>query len=295
MAINRNFLIGIYDSQGDIDAVKYFNRVTLNGGSISSANRNSINTFVVDLKKNNLWDLVNDMSLFAGVDGLFGSSGNSVIKLKTNSPSISLTNFNFVPSTDYVSTGSTAGIRDANNTSKFLDTLYNPINQGDSVSSFGLFAYVKGTETSGTTRVIIGSSDVGEFGTTIATRLGWVNIGALEGGVIGSSTLPSEYTPSGAGNIGVGRDGALMITSNGSRTNRFYQNGTEINTAVASSATFASKSLFVGAEQAVTSTSFYCRRYMRGYAITQGMNASQVAIFTSLWNTLMTSFGANTY
>jgi hypothetical protein len=295
MAINRNLLVGIYDSQGDIDAVKYFNRVTNNGGSISSSGKNSINTFVVNLKKNNLWNLVNDMSLFVGVDNLFGSSGNSVIKLKTNSSSISLTNYNFIPSTDYISTGSTAGIRDANNIGKFLDSLYNPNTQSDSTSNFGMFAYVKGTEASGNTRVIMGASDGGEFGTTNATRLGWVNAGALEGGTISSSTLPSEYTPSGVGNVGVGRDGALMLTSNGSRTNRFYQNGTEINTAVSSSASFSNRSLFVGAEQAASSTSFYCRRYMRGYAITLGMSASQVITFSTLWNTLMASFGANTY
>jgi hypothetical protein len=291
MALNRNQLIGIYDSQGDADAIKYFNAVIANGGTLTASIENAITKFVLSLKSNGTWNLIYDMALFAGATNLFGNSG--IPKLKTVTPYTKLVNYNFIPSTDYVATGSTAGIK-GNGTSKYLDTQFNPLVYSSQVTNFSLFGYVQGYESIGTSRAIIGAQQFVDSSTTNTTILGWVNNGDLDGGGIGAVSVPTQYSPDSVNNAGIQRQGALQVTTNGSNTVNYYKDGTLINNPSTTTGRQPNLSFYVGAANTISGASYYSTRYIRGYAIAQGMSATQANSFASNWDTLMTAFGAYT-
>jgi len=291
MPINTNQLIGIYDSQGDADAIKYFNAVIANGSTLTANTESAITKFVLSLKSNGTWNLIYDMALFVGATNLFGNSG--IPKLKTVTSYTNLVNYNFNPSTDYVASGSTAGIK-GNGTSKYLDTRFNPLTYTQ-VNNFSLFSYVQGYETIGTSRAIIGAQQFVDSSTTNTTILGWVNNGDLDGGGIGAINVPVQYSPDAVNNAGIQRQGALQITTNGSSTVNYYKDGTLINNPSTTTGSQPNLNFYVGAANTVSGASYYSTRYIRGYAISQGMSAAQAASFAASWDTLMTTFGAYTY
>lgn len=160
--INKDILIGIYSSQVDTidsDALAFFNAVTSNGGYIGDSSKIVINRFVKSLKNFNLWNYINDMALFVGIDNIFGTSGTSIVKLKTITAYPNLTNNGFLPYIDYAATGTSAGIK-GNGSSKYLNTFYNPSFLENVESNFGLFSYVKGTTVNGISDIIIGAQSL---------------------------------------------------------------------------------------------------------------------------------------
>ena len=291
LASNRlrsGFFNVVTSASYDTDAQEYFNAIVTNGGSIGTSARNAVNSFIVGLKADGLWSLIYDMGLFAGVDQLAAA----LVKVKTPLSSRLLTNVNFV-SGDYVATGSTAGLK-GNGSSKALDTLYNAGSSGtnpqsNSLTNMSVFAYVKGTEASGTTRWIIGTINSGLNRTSLA----WQNGGAQEAGGIGALSVAASAVGS-----STSWDGALMVTANGSNNQQYYRNGSAAGATVSNTGGAHNPwSLAIAAANgaATPSYSFYSTRYIRGYALTQGMNSTQAANLASRWNTLMTAFSANTY
>jgi hypothetical protein len=274
----------------DSDAQVYFDAVATNGGSIGVLAKTAVTNFIIGLKADGLWSSIYDIGLFAGVDQIAGA----LVKVKTPLASRLLVNNNFT-SGAYSPTGSTAGFK-GNGSNTYLNTGFNPgttgLNpQSNSLTNFGVFAYWAGSETS--TRYVMG---IQQTNTPLAgVGLGWSGgIPNKEGGVIGSLNLTTELSPL---TSPVSLDGSSFVTTNSNRSQVYYNKGTQVSTPItATGAAFPSQSIVIGAMGVVGSTPYlWSTRYIRGYAITQGLNATQAQQLSTRWNTLMTSFGANTY
>jgi len=290
MLLNKEILIGIYDSQPsvDTDAQAYFDAVVANGGSINVSARTAVNNFFIGLKIDEIWNSIYDMGLFAGVT----SRAGALVKMKTVLASRLLINNNFSSGT-YVPTGSTAGFK-ANGSNTYLNTQFNPgltgtNPQSSSLTNFGIFAYWAGTETS--SGYVMGIQST--VSPLAAIGLGWSSLNK-EGGACGSLNLTGELSPASSP---TSLDGPSFITTNGDRSQYYYNKGTQISTPITATGTdFPSQSIVIGAMGVVGSTPYlWSTRYIRGYAITQGLNATQAQKLSTRWNTLMTAFGANTY
>jgi len=125
----------------DIDAVKYFNNITTNGGTISATSKAYVNKFVIRMKAAGLWALMTEIYPLMG-----NNLAAATVKLKFVTTAFS-TNHNFV-SGDYVETGSGAGLTGDGST-KYLD-LTHMITAGTAAgTSLGVYRNKIGTSAGG--------------------------------------------------------------------------------------------------------------------------------------------------
>jgi hypothetical protein len=126
--------------QFDADAVAFFNRVTTAGGTLSSTERNAVNTLVIQMKTNGIW---------SKMQAIYPMVGASAAACAQNLKSSSFTG-TFNGGWTYASTGITP-----NGSTGFLDTGLNPNNEL-SLNTVHLSVY---NRTNATMTGIIGSSD----------------------------------------------------------------------------------------------------------------------------------------
>lgn len=122
----------------DIDAVKYFNNITTNGGTISATSKAYINKFVIQMKAAGLWSLMTEIYPLMG-----NNLAAAMVKLKYSTTAF-MTNHNFV-SGDYVETGAGAGLTGDGST-KYVDTAFQ---LSTNYSSLGIYRNKIGTATNG--------------------------------------------------------------------------------------------------------------------------------------------------
>ena len=107
--------VGRKPQSADPDVDSFLYRVAMNGGTVSSATKGFVETFVTATKSTGVWDLLNRINLFCG-DSILAAS----VPLKVGNGSKVDALFN-ITAADYSETGLTAGFR-GNASNKYLDT-----------------------------------------------------------------------------------------------------------------------------------------------------------------------------
>jgi hypothetical protein len=268
------------------DAQAWINNVYANGGTVSTATANAVNTFCNDIESAGIRDRFFRMNLFAGT----GLSAALVPLFR--GPSLSGTQYgnttdtnnNFV-SGDYVETGASTGGLKGNGSSKYLNTGYNPITESASNANFHLWIYTKDPEASGSTRTSIGTlSGSNEL------LIAWASGGTLEQGIIaGGSSVQRRLIGSG------GLQGSLAITASSGRVLQAYHNGlasasgTETGTG-----SFPNLPIFVfSLNNAGTPGQYSLARYFRAYSIGQTFTATQAEAYHAALVTFQTALSRN--
>jgi hypothetical protein len=268
------------------DAQAWIDNVYANGGTVSTATANAVNTFCNDIESAGLRDRFYRLNLFAGT----GLSAALVPLYRgpslggTQYGNTTDTNNNFV-SGDYVETGASTGGLKGNGSSKYLNTGYNPITESASNANFHLWIYTKDSEASGSTRTSIGTlSGSNEL------LMAWASGGTLEQGIIaGGSSVQRRLIGSG------GLQGSLAITASSGRVLQAYHNGlasasgTETGTG-----SFPNLPIFVfSLNNAGTPGQYSLARYFRAYSIGQTFTATQAEAYHAALVTFQTALSRN--
>ena len=127
------FPFSFMQSQFDIDAVAFFNRVTAAGGTLTATEKTAVNQLVIDLKANSLW---------TPMQAIYPMVGASAAACAQNLKSSSFTG-TFSSGWTFASTGVKG-----NGTSAFMNTTFNP-NVNASLSGFSFGGYPRNNDTSG--------------------------------------------------------------------------------------------------------------------------------------------------
>jgi hypothetical protein len=263
----------------DADAVAWALAVQANGGTYTGATLAAVSNFCVSAKASGYWSKLSRLNLVCGSDL---TAARVPLKVGGGSATETITN---IVGGDYTETGATAGIK-GDGATKSFDTGWNQVARGASSSSVGLWAYVKGTE-SGGSKIIMGAANAGSTGTF---ALGWANGGTVEIGAV-CSLNATEYVPTGAS---ASKEGFLGVSTNGSRTAQYYQNGAALGgTAVNTGADIATATCTGLALNSNGTLSSWSTRYLRAYAITTGMSAAEALAFNTDMQTFQTALGRN--
>jgi hypothetical protein len=256
----------------DADARAWAAAVTAAGGTYSASTMSALSTFARSAKAAGYWSKLTRINLHCGSDLTAAR-----VPLKAGGGSATETISNIVAG-DYVETGATGGIK-GNGTNKSFDTGFNPVSAGSSSSSCGLWTYVRGTESAGTTRTILGHT---------GTNIGWVNGGTVEGGFIAVAAT-SEVAPA----ANAAAEGFLGVTVNGSRNQQYYRNGAAVGAAVAATGSFTNSSLHALAFNNAGTPINFSTRYLLAYAMTTGMSAADAAAFNTHMQAFQLALGRN--
>ena len=230
----------------------------------------AINTMVVGLKSDGVWDKITEAYLMAGV-----TFGGITVKLKGSG---TLTNNNFVTG-DYTVTGSGAGLTGDGST-KYLDTGLTRPAQGDVSYS----AYVTVANTDATTCFYIGAG----AGGTNFSGVGRVSGGLADG--FNDSGDATGYTST----VSASRNGMFVGTSRTNSDRELYRNGSSIatngTTATATSDTTSDLEIFKASGSGVVSDATLTFAH-----IGTGLTDTDASNLSTRVNTLMTALGCNTY
>jgi hypothetical protein len=272
--------VGFFSSTLHAEAADWRARVVAAGGNVSGTTLAAVSKFCTDI------DTAGIRSRFYRLNLMCGDFTGCLIPLYRATSfvgsvlgSTSDTNNNFV-SQDYNETGSSTGGLKGNGSTKYLATGYNPSTASASETNFHLSIYAKGTEASGTSRAFIGN----RLGTAAETFIGLTTSGQVESAGVSCQTSERVTAPSGT------KEGLMLVTTNGSRSQTYYLNGTA-STSVNASANgpFAS----AGIDVFRASTFYSLARYIRAYSIGLGLSSTQEASFRSALVTFQTSLTRN--
>lgn len=247
------------------EAVDWQNRVITAGGTVTVATLNAVSDFCRAIDAANIRGRFYRLNLMCGdftaalVPLFRGESFSGTQQGNTTD-----TNNNFV-SGDYSETGSSTGGLKGNGSTKYLDTGLNPVTISASSSDFHLAVYAKGASATGTTRCYIGNA-IGAASNE--SFIGITGGGATENAGIACAGVERRTAPSGT------KEGLLLVTTNGSRAQTYYLNGTASATTTASG-TFSNTAFFVFR----ASTFYALAQYMRGYSIGLGLSSTQEASY----------------
>lgn len=253
--------------------------ISAGGGSVGAGTIAAADKLVKSLKGAGVWEKTHMLGPCAG-DQLVAS----LVRLKVPSGvAAACTNNNFV-SADYTERGSNGGLL-GDGSSKYLDTLLNPVTLGWSEASFMAWAYTRTTAALGTSRVTMGSNAAGAKN----TLLGLINVGSQE--TIGvAATNTTQYAVGSATSL----TGFLGGGTNGSRVTQFYRNAAAVGGTGTGSDTFANGNIFAHAFNAVgVGAASFNNRRISTLAITSGLSDTEI---TALYNAVLafeTALGRN--
>ena len=262
------------------DAQDWINRVYSNGGAVSTATANAVNTFCNSIESAGIRDRFYRLNLFAGT----GLSAALVPLYRgpslggTQYGNTTDTNTNFV-SGDYVETGATGGLL-GNGTSKHLNTGFRTQDFA-SVSDVHLGIWWRGGTVTDTRRHIgcFGASNDNFY---IDTRL------AAGGGnlaVLGQSTSITTGV--------LDQSEQSIIASRTSTTNAvFYKNGTSAGTSTASVTGVTGTSQVIGVFTGLfsgTTAAAWSPHRLNGYSIGAGLSGAQASAFHTAWSAFQTA------
>ncbi len=263
-----------YSNHFDLDVVKFKNNILAATGSLSITSEEAIRQFVITLKSKNLWDSIYEMGVFVG-----GNLNSALTKLKyVDSPYMIPHN---LVEADFVETGSTGGIK-GNGSNKYIDS---GSNGGFVYSSAHMSAYIKGTESGGTSRIYVGTTNAAN---TAFNFLGWVNGGTLDIGSILGTSGPTHFVPQ---SQTTPLQGFINVATNGSISQSLYVNGAQLGDSVnGGGALPINANLYLLASNDGLSVPFaYSTRYMRFYSFGTGLSALQAFELSTAVQTLQYS------
>lgn len=263
----------------DVDAQAWAAAVATAGGTAGGRSLAAVSAFCKAAKAAGYWNKLTRINLMCGVDL---TAARVPLKL---GGAFATETVNAIVAGDYQETGAAGGIK-GDGTSKRFSPGWNPVTAGASPSSFGMWAYVKGLESGGVSKFIMGHQDTSPPNTT---ALGWAVTGTLEAGAIGAAGT-TEYAPTGTPAT---KEGFLGIATNGSRSQQYYQNGAAVGAPVVATGGFSNTTIVVMALNNAGTVGTWTTRYLRAYAITAGMSAADAAAFNAHMQSFQTALGRN--
>lgn len=261
----------------DTDTLAWLNAVKDAGSFVSPSTARSADRMVKRLKSAGLWDKIYMLDCCAG-----NNLTAALVRLKVPSGVVrAYTNNNFVAA-DYVETGPSGGLK-GDGTTKYLNTLLNPVSQGWSSSSLMLWSYCRETSPAGTTRMQLGVQQTGEI-----SHLGWINTGTTEGirlaGLIadGANSISATAT---TGLMGGGCNGSRQVIG--------VLNGVVgVGTYLATGA-FYSANIYAHALNDTGAASGFSVRRISQLLITKGLSAAECATLYAIVQAFETALGRN--
>jgi hypothetical protein len=203
----------------DADAQAFFNRVTTAGGTLSTTEQNAVNTLVIALKADGIWNKMK---------AIYPMVGASAAACAQNLKSASFTG-TFTAGWTFASTGVTG-----NGISAYMNTNFIPSSHYTSGTNFGLFLYTSSTTANDNDR------DMGIF-----TGSGTPSLNLTSKDQLTSKTDLFDF----AGRISVGGynvEGFYTGSRTASNSAKLFRNGTSIGTTTAAAGTAPSIFLVLG-------------------------------------------------
>ena len=237
----------------DPDAQAFFDRVTTAGGTLSTTEKNTTNQLVLDMKSAGIW---------TSMKAVYPMVGASAAACAQNLKSSSFTG-TFSSGWTFASTGVTP-----NGTSAYMDTGLNALSNL-TLTSTHLSAYVR-NNTLGSQYDLGCSADISAYSnaTALITRYfnntSYIEIG---GGGYGTSTSMSNS------------QGFTFGTTNGSRVQNLYKNGTLIVSSSSNANNFANKNVYLGAINGGGTPTFFSDKQYALCSIGDGLDATQQSNF----------------
>jgi hypothetical protein len=270
------------------EAKLWIDNVYANGGSVSTATANAVNTFCNDIESAGIRDRFYRLNLFAGT-GL-----SAALVPLYRGPSLGGTQFggttdtnnNFV-SGDYVETGATGGLL-GNGSTKRLATGFDPVTTGMVNTDTHISWYSRAAITAN--NAVVGAFGGGAPGATWQV-LAFGGISQLyyrSGGATNSGIEAATWS-------GADRSGHVIAMRNGSDA-KAYRQGTDLNLTVTVSnvntwASVSPGSLFVFARNNVGTADQFLTATLQGYSLGLSMSGSQASAFSTAMQTFQTSLG----
>ena len=237
----------------DADAQAYINRVYTAGGTLTNTEANAVNQLTIDMKAAGIW---------TAMKAVYPMVGSSAAACAQNLKSSSFTG-TFSSGWTFASTGVTP-----NGTSAYMDTGLNALSNL-TLTSTHLSAYVR-NNTLGSQYDLGCSADISAYSnaTALITRYfnntSYIEIG---GGGYGTSTSMSNS------------QGFTFGTTNGSRVQNLYKNGTLIVSSSSNANNFANKNVYLGAINGGGTPTFFSDKQYALCSIGDGLDATQQSNF----------------
>lgn len=259
-------------ASGDTDANAFISAA----GITDSTQQSAIQTLVTSLKANSLWT-----KLLAIYPMVGGTATTHKYNLKDPRDLDAAYRLSFNGTITHSASGITA-----DGSTGWADTFFNASTNGSVLTDFHLSVYQNQASVSGVTRVKIGAGSTDSGGNNTMLVLG--SSGAFEQGVIGK--LFSE--PNRSGGISPS-SGHFVITTNGSRTANFYNNGVLSGTQYSSTGSFSNDTFALFALNAGGVRSSYENKRQAFATIGTGLSATDVSNLNSAIQAFNTTLSRN--
>ena len=250
-----SFIEGLVGITTDVDAQAYFDRVTAAGGTLSTTEKDAVNTLTLSLKSTGVWTLMK---------AIYPMVGASAAACSQNLKSSSFTG-TFTSGWTFSSTGVTP-----NGTSAYMNTSLIP-NVSLTLNSSHLSSYIRGTNAGN--QIYIGAKGAS---TTILNYV--LNFGYAA--INNSDTLATSVS----GQVG------LFLNVRTSSTNLVqYKNSNALSTLVNTSIGLHEQSIWLGAYNNNTTILFPSNNQCAFASIGDGLSPAQVTDFYNSIQTFQTS------
>lgn len=255
----------------DADAQAFFNAVVANGGTISTATKGYVNTFVLAAKANGYWSKLNRINLFCG-DQLLAA----VVPLKIGGGNTTDTNHNFVNGDYTEATGLTG-----DGSTKYLETGLNP--------SVSLTA--NSTHISVYNRSSTGSGHIGSESGSNNFEM-WAPLG-------GGTVYSDQYNATGGqGRVNTSGSvatpwGFLVGSRISSSDHQIYRNGSSVATSATSGGSIPSQAIFIFATSNNGSPGDYSGNSYGSYSFGDGLTSTDVTNYYNDLQAFQTSLARN--
>ena len=256
---------GSYDSE----AQAYFDAIVSNGGTISTASKGYVNTFILAAKSHGYWSKIKHINLFAG-DQLSAA----LVAIKPGVGTSVDTNHNFVGG-DYTESGGLVG----NGSTKYLDT--GMLASSLSANDTHIAQYNKTNETSSTSA--IGAAYLAD--SVFSCHFPY------------SGTLYSDQYNSGgsAGRVSTGcvSAGLHIGTRTSSSAHVIYVAGSSVASSSTSGGTLSTiaYNCFVFCRNDAGTPNYFFNAAMIGYSFGSGLSSTDASNFSTDWAALQGALG----
>ena len=237
----------------DPDAQAFFDRVTTAGGTLSETEKNATNQLVLDMKSAGIW---------SSMKAIYPMVGASAEACKQNLKSSSFTG-TFSSGWTFASTGVTG-----NGTSAYFDTALNTSTNLTSTSTHLSF-YVRNNSNAGAPYDLANATNAGM--TIDPTYL----IARYSGSLAYIGIADISY---GTSTISLDSRGFWLGSTNGSRAQIFYKNGSSVSTGTGSGS-FANNNLYLGGANGGGTPAFFSDKQYALCSIGDGLSGTQASNF----------------
>jgi hypothetical protein len=257
----------------DSDAQAFFNEVAAQSGTLSTDEKNAINTFYVDMKSNGLYTQMRNLYLFMG-----GNEASHAIDAKNPTTGDTLAYATTGNAWTHTNADGSAAVRTSGAVGPYARTGITPIDDltlGD--THFSLYQ----TSTSTATQYNLAVQETGMI-------IGYGNTSFY------ALFDRTSYAPYSAPS----NQGFYIANSNGTNVQNGWRNGSKVIDTTLTNSWYASSAgdLVLNAKgTSITTQTEYCTATYTFMSVGDGLTDADAGTFTTLVNTLQTSLSRNTY